>query len=86
MLGTKPGMTAQLNLRPAAFTSARFASISFLTSASNSAGVSVSGSTPCGLNFSITLGSRSAFWVSWYRRSTTARGVFAGTNIPIQKL
>ena len=74
----------QLNLSPAAFTSAMFCSISFPIMASNSFGVSGIGSIPCGLNFSMTAGSRSTFIVSSYSRSTMLREVFAGTSRPFQ--
>ena len=72
---------------PAAFTRAALTSISFLTKASNPAGVIGIGSPPAfAASLAFTAGTCSALTVSALSLSMMAFGVAAGANRPTQKL
>src|SRR6185312_678720 len=76
----------QLDFSPASLAMWMLSAISFLIIASISAAVIGNGSTPCTASFFRTSGSASALVASACSRSTMARGVFAGTRRPFQKL
>jgi hypothetical protein len=76
----------QLNFSSAAFANLMFETISLAIMASNSCGLSGSGSTPCGASLACTVGSASAFCTSACSRSMIGRGVFAGASMPVQNV